>query len=454
MIVPGNRLILAVGLLVLPFAAATVAIPSTLVWTKVVLSILLITVLADAIFARVRFTGIQVEMPEVIRMSKGRETEIELGIRNKRLRTGQLRLGLPFPREITSEKFDFVANLEKEVPFSRISWPCRAIKQGRYRLERCYLETVSLLGLWAVRGSVPVHTEIRVYPDLLVELRNLHGLMLNTGFGIQVHRQVGKGREFDHLREYVSGDSYEDIHWKATARFGRPVTKVFQIERVQEIYVIIDASRLSLRTGGLPGSAGISGRGKSETITSTNLEKFITAALVMGIAAERQGDSYGILTFSDKVSDFLKAKSGKAHYNLCRDTLYTLEPQNVTPDFNELFTFIGNRLRRRSLLVFLTSLDDPVLSESFLSNMDILSRRHLVLVNMIKPDAAAPLFSSPAESTNDLIKNLAGHIVWEGLREIGKKLNRCGAGFHMLEDEKICMQLVSRYLEIKQRQLL
>ena len=55
-------------------------------------------------------------------------------------------------------------------------------------------------------------------------------------------RQVGRGREFEKLREYVPGDGSDEIHWKATARRGHPITKVFQLERTQEVYVILAGS--------------------------------------------------------------------------------------------------------------------------------------------------------------------------------------------------------------------
>src|SRR5207249_4933492 len=100
------------------------------------------------------------------------------------------------------------------------------------------------------------------------------------------------------------------------------------------------------------------------------------------LASEQQGHLFGLLTFSDKVQKFVRAKNGKAHYAACRDALYALQPQIVTPDFDELCSFIRLRLRRRALLVFLTALDDPVLAESFVRNMDLIRRQHLILVNM------------------------------------------------------------------------
>jgi uncharacterized protein (DUF58 family) len=295
-----------------------------------------------------------------------------------------------------------------------------------------------------VRKTVPVQSEIRVYPNLLNERKSLAALFLNRGvFGLHAQRQIGKGRDFEKLREYVPGDGYDEIHWKATARRGRPITKVFQIEKTQEVYVIVDASRLSARK--INPDAG----------ADSTLERFVTAALVLGLAAEQQGDLFGLLTFTNKVEKFVRAKNGQSHYSACRDALYTLEPKIVTPDFDELCTFIRLRLRRRALLVFLTALDDPAIAESFVRNLELIRRQHLVLVNMMQPPGVAPLFSNPnIAGVDDLYQHLGGHLRWQNLRELQKVLQRRGVQFSLLGDERLSAELVSQYLSVKQRQLL
>jgi uncharacterized protein (DUF58 family) len=190
-------------------------------------------------------------------------------------------------------------------------------------------------------------------------------------------------------------------------------------------------------------------------IPNSALERYVTAALVLGLAAERQGDLFGLATFSDKLLGFVRAKSGRAHFNACRDALYGLQPQEVTPDFDELCAFLRLRLRRRALLVFLTSLDDPVLAESFVKNVELIARQHLVLVNMLRPAAAQPLFSdATVRSTDDMAARLGGHIQWQRLLELEKSLHRRGVQFAQLNDEKLCAELVTQYLNVKQRQLL
>ena len=471
MMVPRSRLLFWVAAVVLPFSVVGAVLPGLLPVSLVFIAVLLVLVLVDAALAHGQLKGVQLKSPEVVRLSKDRAGTIELRIKNERQESRRLRMGLAFPREIESADEDIQVALPAGSEWARIDWPCTPLKRGNYLLNKTYLESASPLGFWAVRGSAPIKSEIRVYPNLLTERKNLAALFLNRGaFGIHAQRQVGKGRDFEKLREYIPGDSYDEIHWKATAKRSHPVTKVFQIERTQEVYVIIDASRLSARgtvpssefrvsssndllTSADPGEAPASKLGTRNS--KPTLERFITAALVLGLAAEQQGDLFGLLTFTDKVGAFLRARNGKAHYNACRDAIYTLQPQTVTPDFDELAAFIRLRLRRRALLIFLTSLDDPVLTESFVRNMGLLCRQHLVLVNMMRPPGANPLFNLPdVNSIDDLYQHLGGHLRWQKLRELEIVLKRRGVRLSFLENEKMSAQVVSQYMDVKRRQVL
>jgi len=350
------------------------------------------------------------------------------------------------PREIESPQEDLLVEIPGAGKTSRVGWPCIPRRRGNYSLDCCHVEGASPLGFWSARAALPLRTELRVYPDLMKERRNVAALFLNRGtFGIHAQRQVGKGRDFEKLREYIPGDSYEDIHWKATAKRCRPVTKVFQIEKTREVYVILDASRLAARE--VPDPADPNAR-------VSTLERFINAALVLALAAERQSDLFGMLTFSERVHEFVRARNGQAHFSLCRDALYTLHPQMVTPDYDELFAFIRARLRRRALLVFLTALDDPVLADSFEQDAGLVCRQHLLLVNMIRPPGARPLFTNANTARlDDLYRELGGHIQWQNLLELGKKLKQRGVHFSLLENEKLSADVVTQYLNVKRRQL-
>jgi uncharacterized protein (DUF58 family) len=127
----------------------------------------------------------------------------------------------------------------------------------------------------------------------------------------------------------------------------------------------------------------------------------------------------------------------------------------VSPDFQDLFTLLRLRLHRRALLVFFTALDDPALSESFVQHVQLLTRQHLVLINMVQPPEAAPLFAEPnVTQLDDVYRRLGGHLLWGELQEIGKRLQRLGAEFSLLSAEQLAAEAVNRYLQVKQRQAL
>jgi uncharacterized protein (DUF58 family) len=455
MIAPSRRLLIFYGLTVpfltlLPVLRGAAAVPAFAAGL-----ILILVALLDAALGSFRLPNIRVELPTMVRMTKDRESSIELIVSNPDRLESMVRLALPLFSEISSPQEDLLVSLPEGAEHLRVSWPCTPLRRGQFRIHRCYLEVESFLGLWAFRGTRDVSCEIRVYPNLTQERNNLAALFLNRGsYGIHVRRQHGKGREFEKLREYIPGDGFDEIHWKATAKRRHPITKVFQIEKTQEVYVAIDTSRLSGRSTGAREDAGSAGPGDLNAADSC-LERFIAAALVVGLATRKQGDLFGLLTFSDSVHEFLRARRGKSHYGACREQLFNLHPRMVNPDYEELATFIRLKLRRRAMIIVLTSLDDPTLSEALVRTVDLMGRRHLVMVNMLRPSHARPVFSNETiASTEEIYRELSGHILWHHLREIERALARHGVHFALLDRDRLCVDLVSQYMNVKQRQLL
>jgi uncharacterized protein (DUF58 family) len=453
MIAPTNRLLILYAL-TLPPLTLIPSLTGAAVAPAIAAGILLILIaLLDAAAAPLRLRNIEVGLPPTVRMIKNREGSLEISLTNAKMKSVRLRLGVPFPREFASPQDSVVALLPKGAESFRLLCPCTPLKRGQFHIDRCYLEAKSPLGLWAFRSPGKVDCTVRVYPSLAGERRSLAGLFLNRGgFGIHARRQHGKGRDFEKLREYIPGDGFDEIHWKATAKRRHPITKVFQIERTQEVYVVLDASRLSGRPGVGQGNAAA---GEPLHGSESCLEGFIEAALVVGLAAQKQGDLFGVVTFSDFVHAFLRARGGKSHYSACRERIFDLHPRMVNPDYDEIAAFIRLKLRRRALIMILTSLDDPLLAESFTRSVQLISHQHLVLVGMLRPAGARPLFSNvKIRSPQEIYEELSGHTLWHNLRELERTLARDGVHLALLNQGRLGVDLVSQYMNVKQRQLL
>jgi uncharacterized protein (DUF58 family) len=446
MIVPRNSLLLWTALLFLPAALVAAFVPGAMVLLVAGAFAFALLALADAVLSIGRLAHLGAFFPEVVRLTRKREGVIPVHLKLAAIHPRHLAIGLQLPRGIDSLQDRLSVQLPADKDATMVEWPCLPLQRGGYTLSNLYLETASAMRFWNVRKTLPIQCEVRVYPDVLRERNKLAAVFLNRGaLGIHAMRRVGKGRDFEQLREYIAGDSYEDIHWKATARRSHPVTKMYQVERTQEVYVILDASRLSARE--VPTD--------DAQQTEAQLERFIAAALVLGLVAQRQGDHFGLLTFSDRVHTFIRAKSGTAHYHTVRDGLYMLQPRVVNPDFDELAAFIRTRLRRRALLIFLTNLDDPILAEHFTRSMELLSRQHLVLVNMMIPQGVQPLFrNADVTEFDDLYRQLAGHLRWHDLREVQRVLHYRGITMSLLNSASLAPEMVSQYINVKQRQLL
>jgi len=432
MIVPGSRIMLAAALLVLPAATLAGIVPGLWLPCAGILAICFAATIVDAMIGRQRVAVLGASTPALVRITKDVRADVTITLENRSARALDVRAGLVMPEGVASERL--TESVALQPGRSALAWPCTGTTRGDHALRHLHVETPSPLGLWLARGRVPVECNLRVYPNL--RDRATAALFLRApNAGMRVHRQVGKGREFERLREYIPGDSYEDIHWKATAHRRSPVVKLYQVEHAQEVYVIVDASRLSAR----------------EQI----LESYVTAALHLALAAQRQGDRFGLITFSDRPLRMVRARSGMDHFRLCRETIYNLHPRRVSPDFRELFTSLQLNLRRRSLLIFFTSLDDPLLAETFAREVSLVARRHLVLVNVMRTAGTHPLFEDDAPADVEAAyQALAGQMLWNKMHELQIALRNRGVRLSVVDSQNIKAQATAAYLEIKRRQLL
>ena len=466
MIAPRTNLVVWAATIILPLsilAGVMGSLRSTCVLGIVVFAL---ASLVDLLLGLGKYRQLEFQIPAVNRVTAGRDFELDLKLNGTGLRGGAIRLVLDLPATVKPGQSHIPLRIKTGI--ENLSIPVKAVAEhrGTHPINRLFFDWISPLRLWVFREERPLRSELRVYPDLALEGRKIAHFLDRGGFGVHRQRQIGRGREFEKLREYEPGDSFDSIHWKAAAKRHKPITKVFQVEKSQEVYLAIDSSRLSSRALGTPTSPGTTNHESHSTShlspltshlspPSTILESFIAATLLAGATAERQGDLFGLITFSDKVDQMARARSGSLHFNHCRDLLINLQARLVAPDFEDLAATLLNRLTKRSLLIFLTSLDDSVTGENFLLAARFLARRHLVMAIMLLPPDTQPLFSAPGvEHTDQIYENIAGHLRWAKLQELRKQLLQAGVLFHLAPGQNFTLTVVSEYLVTKRRQLL
>ena len=215
------------------------------------------------------------------------------------------------------------------------------------------------------------------------------------------------------------------------------------MERTQDIYAVVDYSRLS-------GRAVISRENESVTV----LDEYIRSALILYYAVREAGDRFGLATIAGHIGYFIKSSNAASLDATFRRALYPLRPQMSAPAYDEICAAFRQRIKRRALIVFFTSLAEPQLAESFLNATRLLARQHLIVVASPVDAFAQPLFSSAVESIDEIYSRLGGHLLWKKLAEVRLQLSTVGIRMHSSAPSRLGISAATEYLNIKERQLL
>jgi uncharacterized protein (DUF58 family) len=318
-----------------------------------------------------------------------------------------------------------------------IRYAVRGLERGPSALEDAHMRILGPLGLLWRRHRVVLLDPLAVQPGLL-ELRRHRLMALHHRREIGTHRlrQVGEGREFARLREYVRGDDPRRMDWKATARRGKPIMREYEAERSQSLVLAVDAGRLmSERFGG-----------------RERLDHALAAALVLADAAAVNGDSIGVLVFADRVQHFLPP----SHVPLSRiaDALAAARPRRVEPDYPRAFRYLGSRLRRRSLVVLFSDVVDSHTSRALLAHLSASARRHLPLLVAIRNVELEEAARAPAAREEDAYRRAAAEELLQEREVALTAVRRQGVLVSDVSPEEVVTGTVARYLEVKRRGLL
>ncbi|MFQ3582422.1 MAG: DUF58 domain-containing protein [Chloracidobacterium sp.] len=310
--------------------------------------------------------------------------------------------------------------------------------RGRFQFGDIAVRLLSPWGLVWRQTSVPAAESVKVYPDFRAAQRQVIEAYRVGRQGERRQRLRGQGREFESLREFVTGDELRHVAWAASARRGKLVTRQYQIERSQSIILMVDCGRLmTARIGNF-----------------TKLDYAVNAALAVAYVAVAGGDQAGLLTFTRRVDDFLPPKPGAGQLGTILELLHDVQPQMLEPSYARAFAHINRYCRRRSLVILLTDVVDADASSDLLAHTASLIPRHLPLIVTIG-DRDLRAFVKPRPASLDDV--YAQSVAEELLAQREQALNRItelGGLALDVPTGQLSPALVNRYLEVKTRGLI
>jgi uncharacterized protein (DUF58 family) len=435
---PDRRLVVLIAVWVVA-AAVSVAVPPFSVLTWIAGVALLLVLLADALrLATTPALVLSRRLPE--RLEVGRASRFEIRLHNPGKRRVRARIVDEVPVDLApqdpdypsieiegGERCELAYDVAPRIRGDRALGPLIALMRSPY----------GLLVRRVIAGegqTLRVHpsTERFLRPDVLSPRRVLASL------GVKPARQRGEGMDFESLREYVPGDDPRRIDWRATARKGRLVSRLYQHEQNHTVMIAVDASRLM---GGRVGSD-----------ERTKLDAAVDCALALAYAALYAGDRCGLGVFDSEMRLLLEPRTRRADLGAFVDALSPVESRLVEADYRVLVRALLARRQKRSLVVILTDFAATD-ARAMVAPLSLLARRHRVLLVALRDrniDALDhPVQPGEPEESSRLYRDI---VLDDLLREREETLSRLRRqGLHTLDlvPEAVTASVLNRYLALR-----
>lgn len=316
----------------------------------------------------------------------------------------------------------------------------RPVKRGEYSFGAVNVLVTSPLALVSRRFKFDQDKMVPVYPSY-IQMRKYELLAISQNLqntGIKKIRRIGHNQEFELIKDYVSGDDFRTVNWKATARRSKLMVNQYQDERSQQMYSLIDKSRvMQMPFEGL-----------------SLLDYAINASLVISNIAIKKSDKAGLVTFQAKVNTLLPAAKRNNQMSIIQENLYRQKTAFVESDYSALYVSLRKALSQRSLLLLFTNFESVFSLQRQLPFLISLAKQHLLVVIFFENTELAKLIDEPTSDLRQVYhQTIAERLAYEK-KLIVKELQKHGIQSILTPPQKLTINTINKYLELKARNLI
>jgi uncharacterized protein (DUF58 family) len=319
-----------------------------------------------------------------------------------------------------------------------INYTLRPTKRGEFEFGDIRVYVKSPLGLISRRYNFKQAEVLPVYPSFL-QMRKYELMAISnhlTEIGMKKIRRLGHSLEFEQVKNYVAGDDYRTINWKATARHGSLMTNSYTEEKSQHVYCVIDKSRaMKMPFDGL-----------------SLLDYAINATLVLSSVALLKEDKAGLITISETKGAVIPADKRNTQLSKIMEVLYKEKTRYLETNMELLYTTIRNVIKQRSLVVFFTNYESLSALNRQLPFLKRIAKFHLLLVVFFENTELKKLSEEHAEDVEGIyIKTIAEKFAYDK-KLIVKELAKHGIQAILTSPQDLTINTVNRYIELKAKQ--
>jgi uncharacterized protein (DUF58 family) len=257
-------------------------------------------------------------------------------------------------------------------------------------------------------------------------------------YGLKKVRRLGHTMEFEQIKDYVLGDDLRTINWKATAKRNQLMVNQFQDEKSQPVYSIIDKGRImKMPFNGL-----------------SLLDYAINASLVLSNIILKKQDKAGLFSFSKRIDNMVVAQRRSGQMQLILEALYNVDTDYFESDFGRLYANIKRHVTHRSLLLMYTNFETLDGLNRQLPYLKAIAKNHMLVVIFFKNTEIDKLIKAKAETVQQIYDKVIAEKFDFEKRLIINELKKFGIHSILTTPERLTVDTINKYLEIKSRGLL
>ena len=340
------------------------------------------------------------------------------------------------PSQLQVRDFGIITKLEQEKP-EEILYHVKPTERGIFNFGDINLIAKTQIGLLQRRVKIPASYDTAVYPSVMqmkkYELMMFSNLSMQNG--VRKLRRIGHSYEFDQVKNYVRGDDFRSINWKATSRRNELMVNQYEDERSQPIYLILDKSRVM----------------KMPFEEMTLLDYAINSTLVMSNIILQKGDRVGLISFSNTLDSRIKAEQRSGQLGKIMESLYRQKTEFLEADYDLMYDGVRRLTNGRSLLIFFTNFESMSALKRNLPTLRRLNKLHLLVVVFFQNTELTDFSNLPTTDLEDIYSQTLAQKFLVEKRRMVEELKKYGIQSVLTRPEDLSVNTVNKYMELKAR---
>ncbi len=412
------------------------AVPFLMPIVQTVIVLLALAVWVDILMLFNKRVDVDIERETPGVLSLGDENPIKLTIRNKARIALHVEVIDELPEQFQERKFSLSLSMAAGKTHTQ-TYELRPLSRGEYHFGKINLYVSSGMGLVRRRLRKPLDTTVSVYPSIIqmkkYELKTFARTAIE--YGVKKVRRIGHSYEFEHIKQYNRGDDYRSINWKATGRRAQLMVNVYEDEKSQAVYTIIDKSRvMHMPFHGL-----------------SLFDYAVNASLVIANIVLGKQDKAGLLTFAEQPKARIRADRGKHQLKKILEALYNESEGSVEANYESMYMSVRDLVNGRALLFLYTNFESSYALQRALPQLRKLNDKHLLVVVFFENTEVSSNTSARVDTVEDIYRQVTAETYLLTKVQLVQQLRQFGIMSILTKPENLTVASINKYLELKSR---